>query len=137
MFFLVFFLFNPLRLKYSRTASFLTSHRLMKYENLHPRSLENGAKTLQPFEGKLQVFISYLCHTKTMSMLYNSSLFQFFLQLVSTIFCFRDMSIQVWQAFRQTFCFQFQIQVISSTAWDYPQEHLASNEKSFVLWNLK
>ena len=30
---------------------------------------------LQPFEGKLQVFISYLSETKTVSMFYNSYLF--------------------------------------------------------------
>ena len=30
---------------------------------------------LQPFEGKLQVFISYLSETKTVSMFYNFYLF--------------------------------------------------------------
>ena len=39
------------------------------------------------FEGKLRGFISYLSEMKMVSMFYNSSLLQHFLQLVSTIFC--------------------------------------------------
>ena len=44
-FFMCFFSLTPLRLEYSRgrkTASFLTSPRLKKYKNLHPRSFTNG-----------------------------------------------------------------------------------------------
>ena len=47
-FFTCFFRLTPLGLECSRsrkTASFLTSHRLEKYKNLHPRSYTNGAKT--------------------------------------------------------------------------------------------
>ena len=48
-FFTCFFGLTPLGLEYSRSssrnASFLTSHSLEKYKNLHPRSYTNGAKT--------------------------------------------------------------------------------------------
>ena len=63
-------------------------------------------------EGKLRVFISYLSKMRIASMFYNSSLFSHFLQLVSTIFCSRDIQIQVWQGFCQKFCVHFQIQMI-------------------------
>ena len=43
------------------------------------------------FVGKLRVFISYLSEMKTVSMFYNFSLFNCFLQLVSTIFYFGDV----------------------------------------------
>ena len=46
--FLRFFSLTPLRLECSRIrkiASFLTSHKLKKYKNLHPQSFRNGAET--------------------------------------------------------------------------------------------
>ena len=46
-FFMCYFCLTPLRLECSRsrnTASFLTSNRLKKHKNLHPRSFTNGVK---------------------------------------------------------------------------------------------
>ena len=54
-------------------------------------------------EGKLQVSISYLNEMKTVSMFYNSALFQYFLQLVSTIFCSGDILIHAGQVYLQIF----------------------------------
>ena len=86
-FFTYFFYLTPLRLEYSRskkTASFLTSHRLKKYRNLHPL---HGASPMERkrdkywkspiFEGKLRVFISYLSEMKksvySIILLYSST----------------------------------------------------------------
>ena len=94
-FFTCFFCLTLLELECSRnrkTTSFLTSHRLKNYKNLHPwrasrMEQKRGKCWKSPiFEGKLWVFISYLSEMKIVSMLYNSSLFYLFLQLVSTIF---------------------------------------------------
>ena len=79
VFFLCFFCLTPLGLEYStsrKTASFLMSHRLKKYKNLLPRASRMGQKCdkcwKSPiFEGKLQVFISYLSEMKIVSMFYN------------------------------------------------------------------
>ena len=83
-----FFIFQSLDI----TASFLTSHRLNTKICTHRASQMEWkcGKCLKStiFEGKLQVFISYLSEMKMVSMYYNSFLFQYFLQLVTTIFLF-------------------------------------------------
>ena len=115
-----------LRLKCSRsrkTASFLMSHRLKKYiqsasTELHEWS-ENEVNVASKcwkspiFEGKLQVFISYLNEMKIVNMFYNSSLFlasySLFLPFfVPEIFKFKHTT----KFSSQTFCFHFQIRMI-------------------------
>ena len=56
MFFHVLFLLTaPLRLEFSRsrkTASFLKSHGLKKYKNLHPQRFMNGSKNMANVENR-------------------------------------------------------------------------------------
>ena len=98
----MFFLFNPLRLVCSRirkTTSFLTSHRLKKYKNLHPWSLKQvewkcgKCWKLPIFEGKLRVFFSYLSEMKIVSsttLPYSSTFYSLFLPFfVLEIFKFK------------------------------------------------
>ena len=83
-----FFCLTPLRLECSRirkTTSFLTELREWS-ENIV--NIENHQRKV---EGRLGVFISYLSEMKIVSVFYNSTLFQYFLQLVSTILCFGDV----------------------------------------------
>ena len=91
----LFFLFSSPPPWCWKTASFLTSHRLNTKICTHRASQMEWKcgkcwkSTI--FEGKLQVFISYLSEMKTVSMYYNSFLFPYFLQLlqlVTTIFLF-------------------------------------------------
>ena len=80
MFFLMSFLFHPLWLECSRirkTASCLTlhRHRIQKSASMEPHKWSENVVNclkLSIFEGKLQVFMSYLSEMKTVSMFYNS-----------------------------------------------------------------
>ena len=118
--FTCFFCLTPLRLECFRsrkTTSFLTSHRLTKYNfGIHGASQMERKRgecwKLSIFEGTLQVFIRYLSEMKRISMFYTSYLFYHFLQLVSTTSCPGDFQIQAWQGFRHTFCFHFKIWMI-------------------------
>ena len=78
--FLCFFCLTPLGLECSRsrkTASFLMSHRLKKYKNLHPRSFTSI------FEGKLQVlsviWVKWKWSVCSITLLYSSTFCTFFL----------------------------------------------------------
>ena len=66
-------------------------------------------------KGNCKFFFSYLREAKRVSMFNDFSLFYYFLQLVSIIFCSGDVQIKIWQVFHQTFCFHFQIQIIWTT----------------------
>ena len=63
-------------------------------------------------KGNCEFFLRYLSEMKIISMFYNFFLFWYFLQLLSIIFFTGDIQIKVWQVFRQTFCFHFQIRMI-------------------------
>ena len=94
MSFTSFFCLTPLGLECSRsrnTASFLTSHRLKKYKNLHPRSFMNGAK-------------------KTITLLYSSTFYSLFLPFFvleifkfkyGTVFIRYSASISKFEWFKQ------------------------------------
>ena len=101
-FFLVFFVFSPIKLECSRirkTALFLTPHRLRKYQKsvyteLHEWS-ENVKCWKSPiFEGKLaivsffQLWVKWKQSVCSITLPYSSI---YFLQLVSTIFCSGDI----------------------------------------------
>ena len=101
-FFSCFFCLGPQRLEYSRIIQrdcfipgITQANGIQKSASmeLHEWS-ENvvNVENHQFFEETLQIFISYLSKMKRVSMFYNSSLFQYFLQLISTIFFSRVLN---------------------------------------------
>ena len=133
-----FFIFQSLDI----TASFLTSHRLNTKICTHRASQMEWkcGKCLKStiFEGKLQVFISYLSEMKMVSMYYNSFLFQYFLQLVTTIFLFWRylqmiwIAMCEWQLWASIPC-QIKSDVSKLSYWDIRDMKNAKQEEQVVV----
>ena len=117
-FFSCFFCLTFRKLKCSiirKTASFLMSHRLKKYKNLHPRSFTNGAKTwemLKIINFFSVIWMKWKQSVCSITLPYSSTFYSLFLPFFFFFFFVVIFKFKYDKFFCQTISFHFQIRMI-------------------------